>query len=75
MPCPHNEITIVQRSQRRQPQTAVGYAEQSRFRCVDRAFRVTPFYAWWMGWRFTTSFWAEKKQETFFRFPARCAAV
>ena len=29
----------------------------------------------WMGWRFTTSFWAEKKQETFFRFPARCAAV
>ena len=30
---------------------------------------------WWMGWRFTTSFWAEKKQETFFRFPARCAAV
>ena len=61
--------------QRRQPQTAVGYAEQSRFRCVDRAFRIPPFYAWWMGWRFTTSFWAEKKQETFFRFPARCAAV
>ena len=30
---------------------------------------------WWIGWRFTTSFWAEKKQETFFRFPARCAAV
>ena len=30
---------------------------------------------WWMGWRFTTSFWAEKKQETLFRFPARCAAV
>ena len=28
----------------------------------------------WMGWCFTTSFWAEKKQETFFRFPARCAA-
>jgi len=28
-----------------------------------------------MGWRFTTPFWAEKKQETFFRFPARCAAV
>jgi len=25
--------------------------------------------------RFTTSFWAEKKQETFFRFPAWCAAV
>jgi len=22
-----------------------------------------------------TSFWAEKKQETFFRFPAWCAAV
>ena len=38
-------------------------------------FVHTPFYAWWMGWRFTTSFWAEKKQETFFRFPARCAAV
>ena len=32
-------------------------------------------HIWWMGWRFTTSFWAEKKQETFFRFPARCAAV
>ena len=27
------------------------------------------------GWRFSTSFWAEKKQETFFRFPARCAAM
>ena len=45
------------------------------FVVLDRAFRVTPFYAWWMGWRFTTSFWAEKKQETFFRFPAWCAAV
>jgi hypothetical protein len=42
---------------------------------VDRAFRVPPFGNWWMGWRFTTSFWAEKKQETFFRFPARCAVV
>ena len=52
-----------------------GCAAQSRFRCVDRAFRVPPFGNWWMGWRFTTSFWAEKKQETFFRFPARCAAV
>ena len=41
----------------------------------DRAFRVPPFGNWWMGWRFTTSFWTEKKQETFFRFPARCAAV
>jgi len=27
-----------------------------------------------MGWRFATSFWAEKKQATFFRFPAWCAA-
>ena len=61
--------------QRRQQQTAAGCAEQSLFRCVDRAFRVPPFGNWWMGWRFTTSFWAEKKQETFFRFPARCAAV
>ena len=26
-----------------------------------------PFGNWWMGWRFTTSFWAEKKQETFFQ--------
>ena len=26
-----------------QPQTAVGFAAQSRFRCVDRAFRVPPF--------------------------------
>ena len=25
--------------------------------------------------RFSTSFWAEKKQDTFFRFPARCAAM
>ena len=33
------------------------------------------FGNWWMGWRFTTSFWAEKKQDTFFRFPAWCAAV
>ena len=33
----------------------------------DRAFRVPPFGNWWMGWRFTTSFWAEKKQETFFQ--------
>jgi len=32
---------------------------------VDRAFRVPPFANWWTGWRFTTSFWAEKKQETF----------
>ena len=47
--------------QRRQPQTAAGCAAQSRFRCVDRAFRVPPFGNWWMGWRFTTSFWAEKK--------------
>jgi len=39
------------------------------------AFRVPPFYAWWMGWSFTTSFLAEKKQEIFFRFPARCAAL
>ena len=67
MPCPHNEITI--------PQTAAGCAVQSRFRCADRAFLVPPFGNWWMRWRFTTSFWAEKKQETFFRFPARCAAV
>ena len=36
---------------------------------------VPPFGNWWMGWCFTTSFWAEKKQVTFFRFPARCAAV
>ena len=28
-----------------------------------------------MGWRFATSFWAEKKQATFFRFPAWCAAL
>ena len=54
--------------QRRQPQTAVGFAAQSRFRCVDRAFRVPPFGNWWMGWRFTTSFGAEKKQETFSDF-------
>ena len=34
------------------------------------------FGNWWMGWRFTTSFWAEKKQATFFRFPARwCRCV
>ena len=38
------------------------------FRCVDRAFRVPPFGNWWMGWRFTTSFGAEKKQETFSDF-------
>ena len=47
---------------------AVGCAAQSRFRCVDRAFRVPPFGNWWMGWRFTTSFGAEKKQETFSDF-------
>jgi len=43
--------------------------------CADRAFRVTPFCDWRMGWRFATSFWAEKKQATFFRFPAWCAAL
>lgn len=32
-------------------------------------------FSWWMGWSFTTSFLAEKKQEIFFRFPARCAAL
>ncbi|NSG90516.1 hypothetical protein G5A19_13965 [Blautia faecis] len=32
---------------------------------MDRAFRVPPFANWWTGWRFTASFWAEKKQETF----------
>ena len=48
--------------QRRQSQTAVGCAAQSWFRCVDRAFRVPPFGNWWMGWRFTTSFWAEKSR-------------
>ena len=37
-------------------------------RPVDRAFRVPPFSNWWMGWRFTTSFGAEKKQETFSDF-------
>ena len=46
-----------------------------KIRCVDMAFCVPPFYAWWMGWSFTTSFLAEKKQEIFFRFPARCAAL
>lgn len=73
----HIHRTVFRRSgkQRRQPQTAVGFAAQQRFRCVDRAFRVSPFGNQQMGWRFTTSFWAEKKQETFFRFPAWCAAV
>jgi len=28
-----------------------------------------------MSGRFAAPFWAEKKQETFFRFPAWCAAV
>ena len=66
----HIHRTAFRRSgrQRRQPQTAVGFAAQSRFRCVDRAFRVPPFGNWWMGWRFTTSFGAEKKQETFSDF-------
>ena len=35
---------------------------------IIRAFRVPPFCDWWMGWRFTTSFGAEKKQETFSDF-------
>ena len=54
--------------QRRQPQTAVGFAAQSRFRCVDRAFRVPPFGNWWMGWRFTTSFWQKKSRRPFSDF-------
>ena len=32
---------------------------------MDRAFRVPPFGNWWMGWRFTTSFWAEKAGDLF----------
>ena len=64
MPCPHNEISIVQRSQRQSAVAAAAYQSGEKLFCD-----------WWMGWRFTTSFWAEKKQETFFRFPAWCAAV
>ena len=32
------------------------------------AFRVPPFYAWQMGWRFITSFWAEKSRIPFSDF-------
>ena len=66
----HIHRTAFHRSgrQRRQPQTAAGFAAQSRFRCADRAFRVTPFCDWRMGWRFTTSFWAEKSRRPFSDF-------
>ena len=50
--------------QRRQQQTGGCYVGRWKFHCVDRAFRVPPF-----------RFWTEKKQETFFRFPAWYAAV
>ncbi|RGY85129.1 hypothetical protein DXA17_19225 [Ruminococcus sp. AM58-7XD] len=32
------------------------------------AFCVPPFYAWWMGWSFTTSFLAEKSRRSFLDF-------
>jgi len=32
------------------------------------AFCVPPFGNWWMGWRFTTSFWAEKSRQPFSDF-------
>ena len=35
--------------------------------CENYCTLSPPFANWWMGWRFTTSFWAEKKQETFFQ--------
>ena len=44
------------------------HARACKLKCEKILTRpVTPFGNWWMGWRFTTSFWAEKKQEIFFQ--------
>ena len=47
---------------------AVAALNNRDFDCVDRAFRVPPFGNWWMGWRFTTSFWQKKSRRPFSDF-------
>ena len=48
MPCPHNEITIVQRSQRQSAVAAAAYQSGEKLFCeYDQASEALPGKAWY----------------------------